>query len=213
MFGIQSFLIKGARRKKSKLPANVLQLLALLDLELYYRENANLQKIKELSLSRHFKEIPYNIQKSTIAMFMNEVLQKSIREQESNPALFDFLENSVIFLDETSAKVRNFHLSFMVSLTRYLGFYPQNNYSLKNPYFDMMEGAFYPSMNHAYMMDDVQSKNLNQLLSLSFNNMNELQLSHSQRTQLLEKLIEYYTLHLPGFSNLKSLGVLKEVFS
>lgn len=212
-FGIQSFLIKGARRKKTKLPANVLQHLALLDLEMYYRENANLQKLKELSLLRHFMEIPYNIQKSAIAMFINEVLQKSIREQESNPPLFDFIENSVVFLDETSAKVQNFHLIFMTNLTRYLGFYPQNNYSSKNPYFDMMEGAFFSSMNHAYMMDEWQSKYLNQLLYLSFDNMKELQLSQPHRIQMLEKLIEYYALHLPGFSNIKSLGILKEVFN
>ncbi len=212
-FGVQSFLLKGARRKKSPLPANILQHLALLELEMYYKENANLQKIKELSLARQFKEIPYNIRKSTIAMFVNELLQKSIREQESNPPLFGFLEQSIVFLDETSEKVVNFHLLFLLKLSRFLGFYPHNNYSEKNIFFDMMEGAYYPSLNHAYMMDEEQSRNLSFLLECSFEKMNEFHLPHQRHSEMLGKLIDFYSLHLPGFSKIKSLSVLREVFT
>jgi len=212
-FGLLSFLLKGARRKNSKMPANVLQHLALLDMELYYRENANLQKIKELSVGRHLKGIPYNIRKSTIAMFMNEVLQKSIKEQESNPPLFHFIENSITYLDDAKGKVMNFHLIFLIHLTRYLGFYPNNNYSEQAPFFDMMEGGFYPALNHAYTLDEHLSKTLSSLLNLSFDNMNEVPFQHHQRTLILEKLIDYYSLHIPGFTEVKSLSVLREVFA
>lgn len=212
-FGLLSFLLKGARRKNSKMPANLLQHLALLNMELYYRENANLQKIKELSVRRHLNDIPYNIRKSTIAMFMNEVLQKSIKEQESNPPLFHFIENSITYLDDTKGKVMNFHLIFLIQLTRYLGFYPNNNYSEQTPYFDMMEGGFYSTLNHTYSLDEHLSKILSSLLNLSFDTMNEVAFRHHQHTLILEKLIDYYSLHIPGFTKVKSLSVLREVFA
>lgn len=212
-FGLQSYLLKGARRKKSRISANILQHLALLNMEVYYRESANLQKIKEVSIDHHFQELPYDVRKSSIALFINEVLHKSIREQEANTALFRFIEHAVIFLDNTTERVVNFHLVFLIQLSRYLGFYPQQNYSEKHPYFDLLEGDFSEKMNHAYMLDERQSKNFYTIINLTFETMSRVRFSHSEHSEILGKLLEYYALHLPGFGDIRSAGVLKTVFS
>ncbi|MCF8309279.1 MAG: DNA repair protein RecO [Bacteroidales bacterium] len=211
-FGLQSYLLKGARKKKSHTQVNVLQHLALLDMEVYHRGNANLQKIKEFSVSRHFKEIPYNVRKSAISMFINEVLLKSIKEEEANASLFRFLENAILLLDVTQEKVVNFHLIFLIQLTRYLGFYPHNNFSEATPYFDMNEGHFISSLKHPQVMDESKSKWLSQLIKVSLENRNQIQIPHEQQTGIMEKILEYYTLHLPGFTKVKSMDVLRTVF-
>ncbi|MCF8230707.1 MAG: DNA repair protein RecO [Bacteroidales bacterium] len=211
-FGLQSYLLKGARKKRSRMQSNVLQHLVLLDMEVYHRENANLQKIKEFGISRHFVEIPYSIRKSAIAMFLNEVLIKSIKEEEANTSLFEFLENALVFLDNTQEKVTNFHLIFLLQLTRFLGFYPHNNFSRQTPYFDMSEGRFISSMRHPQVMDESKSLWLSRLMKGSLENMDQLQLPHEQHTGLMKKILDYYTLHLPGFSKVKSMEVLQAVF-
>ena len=211
-FGLQSYVLKGARKKKSQTQVNVLQHLALLDMEVYYRGSANLQKIKEFSISKHFKEIPYNVRKSAIAMFINEVLLKSIKEEEANASLFRFLENTILLLDVTREKVANFHLVFLLQLSRYLGFYPHNNFSEFTPYFDMSEGCFISSLKHPQVMDESKSQWLSQLIKVPLENRNQIQIPHEQQTGIMEKILEYYTLHLPGFTKVKSMDVLRTVF-
>lgn len=212
-FGLQSYLLRGVRQRKSRISANILQHLAILNMEVYYRESANLQKIKEIGVDHHFRELPYNVWKSSIALFINEVLHKSIREQEANLPLFRFIEYAVIFLDNTAERITNFHLVFLNQLSRYLGFYPQHNFSEKRPYFDLLDGNFSDAMNHAYMLDDKQSKNFIALLNLTFETMNQMRFSHNEHSEILGKLLEYYALHLPGFGDIRSAGVLKTVFS
>ena len=120
LFGIQSYLIKGIRKSKSKSRAGLFQPMTLLDLVVYHRERHSLQSVKEVTLAHPFKTLPFDIRKSSIALFINELIYKAIREEEANPDLFRFLWQTILTLDSTEEGVSSFHISFTVQLMHHL---------------------------------------------------------------------------------------------
>ena len=212
-FGRQSYIINGVRSKKAKIKANILQPLFLLDMEVYHKTKRDLQRVKEIQNAFIFSTLPYDIRKSTLAIFIAEILYKTIQEQESNTELFEYLFNSIQVLDLKEAGISNFHIYFLIHLTKFLGFFPNNNYSETNCYFDLKAGSFVQiKPMHMFCLDLNQSNYLNQLLKFSDNQHENLKLTYKERIFLLEKVVDYYSLHNEGISNIKSLSVLKEVF-
>ena len=123
-FGLQSYLINGIKRPKSKIKLNSLQPLHLLDMVVYHKSSGNIQRVSELRHQPVFLSIPYDIVKSSVTMFLNEVLYKSFRQHEPDEVLFEFLFNAIEILDRISKGISNFHLYFLLRLTRFIGFYP-----------------------------------------------------------------------------------------
>ncbi len=212
-FGLLSFMVKGVRGKKVKQKYQALQHLALLDIEMYYKDKANLQTFKEWSFDMPYHHIPFDIKKSTIAQFLNEVIQKSIKEEEGNPELFHFIWNALLFLDHMEESAKNFHLVFLMEFSKHLGFYPQGEHLTSTPFFDFTEGRFISMLPlHQYAIEQQQALHLSLLKNTSFETLNTLQLLRSERKALLNNLITYYKLHIPGFSNLTSLPILQMIF-
>jgi len=210
-FGLQSYLINGARKPKTKISVNMLQPFHLLELVVYNKENNNLQRIKEAQHLPVLKQIPLDIVKSSIALFLNEVLYKVLRHQSPDKQLFDFLENAIIWLDETEEGLANYHLIFLLKLSHYLGFKP----SLSNlPYFDLLEGRFVSILPaHVYTLQEPYSSYLRELVNCSFSNCNNVKLKREDRSYLLQKLVDYYRLHTENFGELNSLYILEEIFN
>lgn len=212
-FGRQSFLIKGVRSKKSKIKANILQPLYLLDMEVYFKQNRDLQSVKEIQNAFIFRTIPYDLRKSSLAIFIAEVLYKTIREQEANKDLFVFLFHTIQILDVKDEGVKNFHIYFLIQLTKYLGFFPGNKYSEENSYFDLKNGSFVQiKPMHPHYVRPELSKLFSQIIPFSDIQNENVTMNYIQRMEILEKIIEYYYLHNDGVSNIKSLSILKEVF-
>jgi DNA repair protein RecO (recombination protein O) len=213
-FGLQSYMVNGARGKKAKIKANLFQPLSLIEMVVYHKEKNNLQRISELRNSQPFTSIPYNILKTSIAIFINEVLYKAIREEEANQRLFDFIHSSVQILDLEQESCVNFHLSFLVQFSKYLGFFPQGKVSSETPYFDLQEGTFISKEPmHPYFLDPVLSIILEKLSVTDYTGASSLEISNSQRRDLLNKLILFYELHLPSLKNINSHRILEEVMS
>jgi len=212
-FGRQSYIINGVRSKKAKIKANILQPLFLLDMEVYHKPKRDLQRVKEVQNAIVFSSLPYDIRKSTLAIFIAEIIYRAIQEQESNPGLFEYLYNSVQILDLKESGLSVFHIYFLIQLSKYLGFYPNNNYSEEKCYFDLKAGAFMQIKPfHTSFLDKEHSLIFSQLMSFSADQHESLKISYKERTELLEKIIEYYRLHNTGISEIKSMSVLKEVF-
>lgn len=212
-FGRQSYIINGVRSKKAKIKANILQPLFLLDMEVYHKTKRDLQRVKEIQNAFVFSSLPYDIKKSTLAIFIAEILYKTIQEHEANSELFEYLFNSIQVLDLKEKGISNFHIYFLIHLTKFLGFYPDNNYSVTNCYFDLKAGNFVQvKPMHTFYLELDQSKYFSQFLKFSENQHENLKLTYDERIVLLENVLDYYTLHNEGVSNIKSLGVLKEVF-
>src|SRR4030095_3209256 len=115
-FGMQSYIINGVRSPKSRFKASLLQSLSLLEMEVYYRENRNLNRIKEFQPAYIFKSIPFDVVKSSVGLFMIDVLSKSIREEEPNTGLFQFIFEKVTSLDECEQLPPEFLLHFLIRL-------------------------------------------------------------------------------------------------
>ena len=208
-FGLQSYIINGAKKPKAKISRNMLQPLHLVDMVVYHKSNGNVQRIAELKNAPLLQTIPYDVIKSCIAMFLNEVLYKAIKQQTPDEATFDFVFNAIELLDHKIHGLANFHLLFLIQLTRYLGFYPHGKPA---DFFDMKDGVFsnYKPDTLNYLSPP-HTKNFYMLLQSNFGNINEVKLSNDERRYLINKLLEYYAMHIEGFGNIKSNEVLEEV--
>ncbi|TKC12162.1 DNA repair protein RecO [Pedobacter polaris] len=213
-FGIQSYLINGVKKPRAKIPMNILQPLHLLDMVVYHKINTQVQRVAEARPSPVFRSIPYNVIKNTIVQFLNEVLYKSIRQQHTDENLFDFIYNAISWFDESDEPAVNFHLAFLLKLSRFLGFAPHEQTRSDQKYFDLQEGDFKSTMPiHPYFIDKTDANYFLLLFSTSFEKINEIKLDNKVRRFLLDKILVYYTLHTASFGQIKSHQVLEEVLS
>jgi len=209
--GLQSFIVKTGRSKKSPIKSGLFQPLSVLCMESYQSKNQGLHHIKEVSVAVQLMNIYHDTRKSAIAFFIAELLLSSIREEEKNKSLFDFIFNSIITLDQKEKSVSDFHLFFLIDLTRFLGFFPNNNYSDKSQIFDLNEGCFQEYIpEHSHYIKNELSQYL--YFMMEENRREEIKLSSTFRKELIKKLLEYYSIHLNGFKKLRSHIVLEDVF-
>ncbi|MGZ3822748.1 MAG: DNA repair protein RecO, partial [Mucilaginibacter sp.] len=138
-FGLQSYIINAVKKPRAKISGNMLQPLHLLDMVVYHKNTGQVQRVAELKNSPVLQSIPYDVIKSCLVIFLNEVLYKAVRQQSADESLFDFVFNAIESLDHQTVGIANFHLLFLTRLTRYLGFYPD---LLQADYFDMKNGVF-----------------------------------------------------------------------
>ena len=210
-FGLVSYLVRSARGKKSKIKAVLFQPMAIINFIAFHKKKQGLQSIREITQCSPFTGIPYDIKKSSVIIFMAEVLNKSIHEEEQNKALFDFIFNSVIYLDNNAGRVSEFNLYFMMELSSHLGFYPQCNYSENNNIFNLYDGHFQESLpEHPYFMEADLSADFYKLI-ISLHPEDRIEIAPQIRTALMDKILDYYRMHLNGFNTLNSHLILKEV--
>ncbi len=213
-FGLQSYIIKNARSKRSKISPGLLQPLVLLDMVVSHREKANLNYIKEMRNGCLADSLLTDIRKSAVILFLDELLIKTLQEENKNTELFNFIFESVRLLDSMEGNISIFHLVFALKLTKYLGFYPQGSYSSANNSFDMEEGSFTidPGIEKStYLRGDV-CEQFALLMALSYEKVGNHRIKPATKSALLEKILLFYSLHIPTAVNFKSHNVLHEVF-
>jgi DNA repair protein RecO (recombination protein O) len=211
-FGLQSYMISGVRGKKSKTKASLFQPLALVDLVVSNSDKPGLQRISEMNSLHPYADIPYNIVKSSIVIFLNEILFRALKEEHPDEDLFLFIKNSLLILDLKTESCTNFHLCFLLQLSRFLGFYPQGAFSENTPYFELIEGRFVshiPSHNNYLKASTVGF--FSELLNTNFEEMHNVKIDSTQRKMLLHSFVLFFQLHIHSFGEIKSLAVLEEV--
>ena len=212
--GLKSYFVRDAfsSRKASQKKA-YFQPLTILEIEAVHKNKGTLENFKEIKISSAFHSIHSDIYKSTMVMFISEMLHHSIHEEEENEPLFTFLETALHWLDNHD-EIANFHLILLLETTKYLGFYPDTS-DMDMAFFEMTEGIFTPF--HAISsLTEHESNLFKKLIDLKFDNSRNVggKIFHVIERQILLKiLIDYYSVHLDGFKKPKSLDVLKEVFS
>ena len=208
--GSKSYFVPSAfSSKKNNQKIAYFQPLTIIDIVANHKNKGTLEYIKEIKLAVPYFTIPQDIVKSTIVLFLSEILYHSIQEEEKNESLFAFLETAFIWLD-THDTIANFHLIFLLELTKFLGFYPDDS-DINLPFFDMVEGNFtpYQTMN---CIDASETLLLQKVMELKLDSPQKLFIA-SERQSILKILLDYYILHLVGFKKPKSLEVLREVFA
>lgn len=210
--GIKSYLLRrifSSRSKKLK-PA-YFQALSQLSITANHNNKGNLNSINEVRVSYLYQTVAIDIFKQSIALFLAEVLAYALREEEKNPNLFEYIETALKWLD-TNIEISNFHLVFLLELTKYLGFYPDVKNDSVN-FFDLEEGSF---TNYKPVRNYVSGQELilfKSLIGIKFDDMVGLRWNSENRQSVLDVLLVYYEFHLPGFKKPRSLKVLKEVFN
>jgi len=211
--GLKTYIISGVRKKNAKVSTGMLQPMSILNLVIYNKESAKINRIKEVRMNYVFKSLPFDIHKSSVALFLIEIINKSIKEKEINKEFYDFCENSLIFLDQTNKNISNFHLIFLIKMSKFLGFSPTSNYSASNKFFDLREGRFTKDMPyHRDFLNERESKNLISILSIDLETPDKIAFSRGDKQNLLESIILYYKIHLIDFGRIKTLEVFKSVF-
>lgn len=211
-FGRMSFIMQGIHGKKSAVKGNLLKQFFLLEMEVDYKHGRELQRVKEIKNLFPFGSIPFSVVKSTQTMFLAELLHKVLREEEARPELFEFLFRSIQILDLMEEGVSNYHLLFLLQLTRYMGFAPTNNYSETNQVFDMIAGKFAESApSHQWFMKYPDSAQLARLIGMGYQDASGFRPESQLRALLLDFILEYYGLQIGNKLVLKSLPVIQEV--
>ena len=218
LFGIQSYLINGVRTssKKGSGKANLFQPAAMLDLIVYHNELKNLQRIKEFKWNFLYQHLFFDVIKNSVALFMVELLQKTLKQPEANPDLFNFIEDAFMHLDESNENaVANFPLFFALHLINFYGFRFSDAYTEKNTVLDLQEGEFIPDRPpHPHFLEGYYSFITSQLLKvMQPHELNDIKLNKETRRILLHAYQTFYALHIQDFGNMKTVAVLQEVLS
>jgi len=213
-FGRQSIMIKGMRSSKSGKHNVMFQPMFILELVFYYKESRDVQLLKEFSAYLSPADIYADIRKSCIAVFLAEILTTVLREESPNFELFDYIEESIKYLDGCKSGYANFHISFLSGLSSYLGFEPGKRSDPEHKYFDLLNGTFVslPPLHSAFANPEI-SDILADFFSTSFDNMSTIPLTGALRNEVLETIIKYFSVHLPGLKKINSIDVLKEIFT
>ena len=209
--GIASYLIKSAlKNHKGSSKTVYFQPLSLILIEEYYKPNRSLQGMKEIKLDYLYKTLHTDILKTAIVMFLSEVLSSVLKEEEPNESLYSYFENALKWLDDKK-EFTNFHLLFLLKLTKYLGFYPDNQNSTFE-YFNLSSGLFESQKSGFYSVSGKNIIVLKVLLGTKFDELNTINLNSKQRKSFLNMLLLYFELHLGDFKKPKSLEILSQVF-
>ncbi len=210
--GLKSYLLRGIlKSKKGKLRAALFQPLTQLEIEAVHKNKGGLERLKEAKIKTAYVSLHTQILKSSIVLFISEVLKNSIQEEEENEALYEYLEATLLWLD-THDEIANFHIVFMIKLTQYLGFYPDTS-QIDLPCFNLEEGTFGISRRHIHNIEGLQVSYLKEFLGTTFDEGMNIKLSKVIRSNLVNTLLTYFELHLHGFKNLKSLAILNEIYN
>ncbi len=214
--GLQSYIVKGVRSRKAKMKPSFFEPLTLLDLEVYHKTNQNLHHIKEARVDYAWQNIPFSVEKQSILLFLNEVLYKTIREEHPDKELFSWIYHSLVWFDLEQGRFVNFHLFFLVQLSRFLGFYPKTTGLPVQQvrFFDMQEGSFSEHRPaHLYFSEGTAARKVLQLAEATTGSLREISFTSKERRAVLDSLLTFYQLHLPELGKIKSLEVLRVVLS
>ncbi len=194
-FGLQSYIVNGVRSKSAKNRIALYQPLTLLNLVVYHRENVNIERIKEVACIHPYRTLAADVRKATLAIFINELLNKTVREESHAGQVFEFIFDSLVTLDALEKGYENFHLIFMLKLTHYLGF----GASTVN---EIIGGR---------VADPETESVISELLNADYDSI--LRITNMQRRNALDLILKFYHEHIESLGEIKSLQVLREVFA
>lgn len=209
--GVVSYIVRGVLKSTKNNKIAYFQPLSQLQIEENFRANQSLQSIKELKLDCVYSTMHTNVFKSSIAMFLAEVLSIVLKEEEENKSLYNYIETALQWLDYED-DFSNFHLLFLLNLTKHLGFYPDSA-NQSQPFFNLRNGLFEAKKQDYYSISDENLTILKRFLGMKFDELNSIKLNSNQRQSFLNTIFIYYEMHLGNFRKPKSLQVFNQVFS
>jgi DNA repair protein RecO (recombination protein O) len=211
--GLRSFIINGVRKAKSRMSPSLFQHGTIVDMIAYDAAPGRLSRLKEISLGYHYHHLPFEIGKSSIAIFLLELIQTTIKESEQNIPLYKFIENWLVFIDTYEGSLSLPHIKFMADYPLHLGFKLMNNWSEDHPYFHLEYGSYVTDYDRVDdVLDKPTSKALSEILITPKEQLHMLKIPKKERESLIHGLLLFYKWHIDSFRDLKSYEILKQLF-
>ena len=211
--GRVGFMVKVSRSARTAVRHTLFQPLAVLELSWEHRQGGNLARPKSARAAHPFSSLPYDPYKSAMALFIAEFLHHALRSEPASTHLYNYIEQSINWLDTCTTKFSNFHLVFLVRLMFFLGITPNVDHPERYKFFDLRAGTFVAERpTHVDYIPDPEAQFIPMLLRMRYETMHIFHFNGEERTRLLRYINTYYRLHLDGMPELKSLNILSEVF-
>lgn len=212
-FGRVSYLVARSRGKKSPVSRALFMPLSVLEMEVEHLNKRDLQRIREAKLCFPLSGLLTDPVKNVLALFLAEVLFRVVKETEPDPRLFDYLSRSIRLLEYADKGIANYHLVFLLGLLQYMGIFPNVDSYREGSYFNMLDGEFTDRIPlHRHYLNREESAFFARLLRISFENMSLYVFSRRERVDIIHHILAYYRLHLPDFTEIKSLPILQSLF-
>ena len=209
-FGNGSYIMNNVRTNHSKMA--MFQPLSFVHISVVRKKTPKqIHRITNISFQLVPTDITANVFKSTIALFVGEITDKVFNEEERCDAVFQYLKSFVFLLEESKTNFANLHILYLLHLTRFLGFFPQNNFTPQTNIFSLLNSQFI-SPNGLHENLSLEQSRLFSLIINSEELTDVLELNRQERQQLLDILLLYYDYHICKTQQLTSLGILKMVF-
>lgn len=193
-FGVQSYIVNSVR-SPTKTEMALFQPLTLLEMVVYHKEGGRVMRIKEKRCFYSYRSLYSDMKKATIAMFLNEILVKTLKEETHPSRLFEFISQALVLLDEADRDFESFHLIFLIRLAAYLGFEIEDASQLD------LEGQ----------MEMTEREILSEYIHSDY--LSPVPVTTEQRRSLLNRLIGFYNEHIHHLGEMKSLQVLRDTLS
>ncbi len=212
-FGRVSYLVSRKNSKRSSLSRSLFMPLSILDLEVEHLNKRDIQRIKEAHLFLSTSSLQADPVKNVLALFLSEVLFRVVKDTQADERMYAFLSDSIRILEVTEKGIANFHLVFLLNLLHYLGIFPNTVRQHDEHYFDMLNGTFARQQpTHPYFLTPAETVAWQRILKMNYENMSLYSFSRQDRQRIIQRIFEYYKLHLPEFSEIRSLQVLQSLF-
>jgi len=194
--------------------------LTLLSIECDIRPQQQLQKLSDASLLFPLSTLLYDPTKLSISLFLSEFLYHALKSEQHNEPLFDYIISSIQWLDSCESNYANFHLVFLMHLSRFLGFYPnleesgERGIESHELYFDLRAACFcsFVPLHRDYLMPQEASM-VKLMMRMDYPTMHLFRLNRQQRNRCIEVALLFYRIHLPAFPDLRSIEVLKDLWA
>ena len=213
-YGRLSFMVRIPKTSKGRLKRQLFQPLSVLRLTFDYRQRANLQHLRDAQVVLPFSSIPFNPLKVSVSLFLAEFLYHATRGEQKNTSLYHYIEKSLEWFDGVEAPFANFHLVFMMRLTRFIGFFPNVEDGEAGDCFDLRNGRFCGQAPlHPDFLSPVEAERIHTLMRLNYATMHLYRMNRQDRQRIADVIMHYYRIHVPQFPELRSFEVLKEVMA
>lgn len=210
--GVQSYVVNSVRKAKPPGRIALFQPFTLLELVAYVaRGSGGLTRLSEFRCAEPFSTLPYEVQKSSVVLFLSEVVGRAVREEEENEPLFQFLHDSILAFDRETTGTENFALVFLLRLATYLGFGVSSGGELTDQvimagHAATSRGVAGPSTLRLHEFDGYLNELLHDPTTSTIPN-------GRVRHELLNVLIRYYQLHIEQMGEIRSLDILSQVLN
>ncbi|MEA2043475.1 MAG: DNA repair protein RecO [Bacteroidota bacterium] len=213
-FGKQSYIVFSGKSKKKRIAERYLQPLFILDMEVYIKPNRSLNTVKELSPEVNLLSLSADIRKNAVSQLVAELIDKTVKEEEPDSLLYDFLVSAIQLLDNAEAKISNYTPAFLAKYSRFLGLMPENNYSDTHKVFDYESGKFIIGRpTHKNFLAGEAAQKFHQFISIALSDFADTDITKSERSSINQAFIDYFNYHLGKPGKLKTLEIYTEIFA